>query len=653
MDNTTSFLASLATLKCLNDSGKYKSPYQLLSVFIKNVINIEKMYSFDTLTIKTKLKEHFGFDIPEAVISTSLKKIPEVSLDRNEYHYQVKDYESNELTFIDCDQERNTQSANGIVEKMNSFIGSHINNQKINNEKLTKEFIAYIIGDESFPCKYSELISQFIIENSEDMLFKNQLDLIREGSLLYIGINSNIPETGSITNELTLFFSTEILFGLAGYNGEIYRSQAEELMDLIEHANKKTKRIKVKYFEYIKKEIDDFFLKAEYIVTGQERIWDNSSAMNAIINGCKTKSDISERQADFYYNLEKKYGIKLDCYDYYLQDLDEYNLECIDSDDDEKTINAKKAISNINKLRHGRCNQDILDSKFLIVSNSTVINNISKKEKEQRNCCDYSVYAQTITNLLWYKLGGSFGGAKIPLSFDVVIQAQKVLSSFITKNVSEEYKKIKEELKNGKITEDQVAARIMVLQQKPTFPEEITAENIDDSLDFSLESISRYETQLNNQKRENQEANAIIQSYKKRDELRNKEETNNSRMNQIEEKLKKQKKYIKQKNTILISVIILMIVIGVVLFCFEMDISGMISFVLGGLITILNIIKKDFVFSPSNIYDSIAKKFFKIENIPASELEALQMEREALISENNTIQDDLSNLDRILVGNSI
>ena len=63
------------------------------------------------------------------------------------------------------------------------------------------------------------------------------LETIREGSILYIGLNYNINETGNLTKKLTLFLGTEVLFSLAGFNGEVYKQLAEDLFAQIKSAN--------------------------------------------------------------------------------------------------------------------------------------------------------------------------------------------------------------------------------------------------------------------------------------------------------------------------------------------------------------------------------------------------------------------------------
>ena len=48
------------------------------------------------------------------------------------------------------------------------------------------------------------LLGEFVLKNEHNQEIQSGLNKIREGSILYVGINHNIGEVGSITNPLTL-----------------------------------------------------------------------------------------------------------------------------------------------------------------------------------------------------------------------------------------------------------------------------------------------------------------------------------------------------------------------------------------------------------------------------------------------------------------
>lgn len=74
--------------------------------------------------------------------------------------------------------------------------------------------------DDSAEKEYSQYISAFILKNEKDGEFKASLNKIREGVILYSGLkyNTNLSETGSWKNELTVYLDTEIIFHFYGLN---------------------------------------------------------------------------------------------------------------------------------------------------------------------------------------------------------------------------------------------------------------------------------------------------------------------------------------------------------------------------------------------------------------------------------------------------
>lgn len=224
--------------------------------------------------------------------------------------------------------------------------------------------------------------------------------------------------------------------------------------------------------------------------------------MKSIVNGCSTAGDVLVKKADFYHNLEYAYGIKLDEKDDYYDTLyDEYNLESLENEP--QFYEAAKYISNINKLRRGKVYQNNLDAKYLIVTNSGDVLRFSKKQVERlvvdgsnEHVCDFAVSLDRITNLLWYKLGNGFGQKEYPTNVNVILKARELLASEISQNIVKIYSETKMQFSAGKITKEQLASRIIILRSKPTVPEEIGTESIEDDMNFSAEYLSRFEEEV-------------------------------------------------------------------------------------------------------------------------------------------------------------
>ena len=515
-NNPTSILASFSTMKSLVDAQQYQSPYQILAEFIQYIIIKSNLHSFTAIEMKNRLFEVFGFDIPEAVVRTTVRGLQFVKTENRIYHVNPIELKDNSA----FEEMKAVAEANNtdIIDLLIAFAQETDPSSAIWADALTQEFIAYLLDDQQSTAagKYTDLIGRFILKNESDEKIQSALTAIREGSILYIGLNHNISETGSLRKPLTLFLGTEVLFSLYGYNGEIYKQLAQDLYDQIKAANVGTKRITLRYFSEVKKEIDDFFASAELIVDGKQLLFD-TVAMKAIINGCSTAGDVKVKKADFFHVLQCSYGImEDDRSSYYENTDDQYNLESLSVDPQQ--YDSIKFISHINKLRKGRIYPYDLDAEYLIVTNSGITLRASREQvervmKEQAvdSACDYAVSVELLTNILWYKLGNGLGRKEYPNNVNAVLKARMLLASKISQNISKLYMETRAQYRAGVITEDQLASRIITLRKKPITPEELTAETIEDSLDFSLEYLTRYEEEVNRNKEALQEKEHLLQ----------------------------------------------------------------------------------------------------------------------------------------------
>ena len=515
-NNPTSILASFSTMKSLVDAQQYQSPYQILAEFIQYIIIKSNLHSFTAIEMKNRLFEVFGFDIPEAVVRTTVRGLQFVKTENRIYHVNPIELKDNSA----FEEMKAVAEANNtdIIDLLIAFAQETDPSSAIWADALTQEFIAYLLDDQQSTAagKYTDLIGRFILKNESDEKIQSAWTAIREGSILYIGLNHNISETGSLRKPLTLFLGTEVLFSLYGYNGEIYKQLAQDLYDQIKAANVGTKRITLRYFSEVKKEIDDFFASAELIVDGKQLLFD-TVAMKAIINGCSTAGDVKVKKADFFHVLQCSYGImEDDRSSYYENTDDQYNLESLSVDPQQ--YDSIKFISHINKLRKGRIYPYDLDAEYLIVTNSGITLRASREQvervmKEQAvdSACDYAVSVERLTNILWYKLGNGLGRKEYPNNVNAVLKARMLLASKISQNISKLYMETRAQYRAGVITEDQLASRIITLRKKPITPEELTAETIEDSLDFSLEYLTRYEEEVNRNKEALQEKEHLLQ----------------------------------------------------------------------------------------------------------------------------------------------
>lgn len=506
--NTTSIMASFATLKSLSDAKKYRSPYQILREFINYIIRSDSLFSFSAVEMKSRLDRHFCFSIPEAVIKTALKNMDGTTLADGIYNISRTDVCTDTL-FEETKKESDAYESR-IIRLLSEYISARTGNNMISEETLSQELANFLVEDvPSYSTKFSDFIGEFVLKNEQNKEIQEGLNRIREGSILYMGLSHSIEETGSITKPLTIYLGTEVLFSLAGYNGEIFQQFADDFFAQVRTANSgKKKKIILHYFSEIKKEIDDFFGTASEIVEGKRRLLLNKPAMKAITDGCHTVADVDIRKSDFYYKLQYVFGITEDPQDnYYGEEYFTSNLESFDYDDEEdkskKKETAIKLISHINKLRNGSRFYSDIESEYIFVTNTRATLLISKELSDNiktaeglDNICNFAVSLDRITSLLWYKLGNGFSENEFPSSVNAVLKARSVLSASIARNAESEFAKIKKEYADGLINDDQLAARIITLRNKPVLPEDLQGDDIDEIMDFTPEYLSRYEEQV-------------------------------------------------------------------------------------------------------------------------------------------------------------
>lgn len=527
--NTTSIMASFATIKSLSDAKQYQSPYQILREFISYIILKDSLYSFSAIEMKNRLSSHFCFSIPEAIIKTALKNLPGATLANGIYNISQDEVCADSL--FERTKTESDEYESRIIELLSEYISFRTGNNLISVETLSEELTNFLVEDApSQSTKYSELIGEFVLKNEQNREIQDGLNKIREGSILYLGLSHSIGETGSITKPLTLYLGTEILFSLVGYNGEIFQQFADDFLTQVRTANAgKTRKIHLRYFSEIKKEIDEFFGTASEIVEGKRHRLLDKPAMKAITDGCSTAADVDVKKSDFYHKIRYSFSIVEDStnnyYSYYSEEYFTSNLESFDYDDEndkrKKKETAIKLISHINKLRNGCRFDNDIESEHLIVTNTKATLLISKdvsdniKETEGLgSICNFAVSLDRITSLLWYKLGNGFSKAKFPSSVSAVLKARIVLSASIAKNAEREFAKVKKEYADGLIDNDQVAARIITLRNKPVLPEDLQGDDIDEMMDFTPEYLSRYEEQVKNDKKALSEKETVIETLK-------------------------------------------------------------------------------------------------------------------------------------------
>ena len=541
-------LASLAVFRELYNSEK--DVYGIISVFLNDLIKLKNLYSFSLNEITNTLNDTFEFDIPEAVVRTALGRLS--FIEKKQGDYLVTDITKINNQNIETKQKDIQSNNESIIESLYTFIETEkkSNLSLKEKEQVSHSFCSFLLdinnGDE-----FIEYITSYILENESNVDFKNQLNLIREGVILYSGIkyNNNLNDLGTWRTELTIFIDTEILFHLAGYNGELYQNLANDFFSYVREINLKAKKklIKLKYFEDVKNDIEGFFTKAKYLLEGNEKPNPDVTAMVSILNGCERASDILEKKSDFYTLLKSK-SIEEDNYnDYFEIENHNYNIvsqDIIDKVSEELKKDAAPFLRFLNyvSIRRKEANSNNFENiKYLLLTgNSTTLKVAWNDLMKEEGFVPLASHLSFLTNKFWFKLNKGFGKSTLPKSFDIITKSQIILSKVLNENVGEKFTELKSEYKNGKLTEEQAKARIIDLRNQVRKPEEIKNDTVKDVLNAitedSLEKFVQEQSHFKN-KAQKQE----IENIKLLDELESKKDIEKQFLRAKEDHLKEKK----------------------------------------------------------------------------------------------------------------
>ena len=544
-------IASVALFSELYNSDTYKNIPEIIAEFIRGAVIFENKYSFNSTELKDLLNRIYGFDIPESVIRTTLqnKFKDEIKRENNYFHFDesIKNRQLN----INSDFNEINKSQNQVIEDIYNYIGTK---KRITLEPSDKreilENVFHFLMDNGYSEKYSDLISAYVLTKEHDTNFRELLNSIKEGLILYQGINytADINQLGSWSNDLTIYLGTEHLFNALGYNGILYKEIFDDFNKLVfeinsSHKNTKRKKIELKYLEETKIEIDNFFQTAESIKKGNKTLDPSKLAMETILKKSNSLSDIKTLRVQFDIEL-KRLGIQFQDFNFSVDRTAQYNVVDQTVIEELKKISEEKGryfnedncqyyfklFTKINTFRNGVNNNRFEKCGHLYVTETAFVkylahNNLVKFE-------DYDTpFAKDIdfvTTRFWFTLKKGFSNKQsLPKSFDVITKAKIILSSHLTNGISKSYENLLADKKSGKLTDEEAIARSYSLREKPNTPEEINIDNLDDALDFILNENHledfyrekvRKEQLLETTQKEKEELELALQSYKDKEQ---------------------------------------------------------------------------------------------------------------------------------------
>lgn len=480
-------MASLAVFRDLYNQKK--DIYFVIAEFEKLAVAEKALSSFNLQQMVNIIKHDYGLDLPSAVVKRALGRLK--FLDKSNDNYTVnKDIEFNADEIrknTDAEDNKNQK----ILESLYTFVESKSGKILSAHEKseLSNNFCSFIV-DDSNPSQYGEYISQFIIKNTNDNEFVEQLNQIRQGVVIYVGLNYNADfhNIDKLDTPLYIYLDTEIMFHMFGLNGELYKNLFDEFYDLVQEINNKARKqiIRLRYFAENRDEIESYFRAAERIVRKEEQLNPSKQAMRNIVNGCIDASQVVEKKTVFFKALAEKDIILDSQNNYYDKEVNwEFLIdskpfyENIDDDTTEKDIDRKVKLLNYISIKRGYKNTTIFRTVgHILLSANKVTFNISRKVKEE-NSIPLATNLSFLTNRFWLTLNKGLSGLSTLRSINIISKAQIALSSRINDNVGRLYFQFIEEDKQGKFDFEQKKATLAELHISTVSPDDLTADNTD------------------------------------------------------------------------------------------------------------------------------------------------------------------------------
>lgn len=608
----TRLLASYSTYKALYDD--HKNVYQIVAAFINDAVVHDTYTSIYTQSdISKLLNKRFGFNVPNVVIGTAVKKHVEClkSIGNLEYKFIRSKAKDDALFSLKIDE--SISRANDVYKGFRDYLESINSDYDINT--VNDAFVNCLLDKGGVEDDLKAHISRYVLVNSNsNPLFKETLNNIRRGQCLLTGLTNNdaIGSTNNWNTSLVIYLDTEILFHIAGYNGALYQKIAQDFLDVVNEANKKQTFVKLRFFPDTKNEVTDYFSYVRWNMNQGDVIRPHRSAMKCLLKKCRTDSDLVEEEAqlfallsrigihedsktDYNFSGSEKYNFEdLNLEEKYAEDIEKRDELDRDRDEDrrrEKAGRRLRAVSNINKLRKGEFHKDYRDCQYIFVTCTGQTISISKEmmrgwindsqDKITYSPVEYAVSLSDITNALWYRLNNTLligKDANFPLETDATIRAQIILASLVQRKVEDIFDKVKEELDDGSRTKDDVIARFGALFDRICNPEDITAETVDQDVTIitsnDLEAYENEHDYLMAENRENKERIAELEKEgnlkdKELDELRREKEIHDLEeiIRKCEESIRQHTKaarHVKRRHRIVDGLVVTMIVIVII-----------------------------------------------------------------------------------------
>jgi hypothetical protein len=343
------------------------------------------------------------------------------------------------------------------------------------------------------------------------------------------------------------------LFHAQGLNGDIFLASFNDFHDYVREINNINPVVKLSYFSSTRDDIERYYRIAYDLVDKNKLRGPMKSAMSSIVNGCESGADVLIKESNFFDSLKGLGVFEEDDSNYFEEGLHQYNLTSTKKisdlksqfSDDDRVEKILLELNKIHILRGAHTPRYFEESRSVFLTGKGLTLSIAW-DSEMRETCKIPLATNLtfIISRLWFKLNKGFGNNN-PTNFDVVKNAQILLSSRLNDSIADKFYSLKNEYEEGKLAESQIAGAVVKLRTETKKPEEINLSELDEILNnISEKSIDKYITErdglsakIRSQEAENNRIAIIAESLEK-DKARNIVEIDKGVIKLIKEKSK-------------------------------------------------------------------------------------------------------------------
>ncbi len=494
-------MASLAVFRALYDGRK--DIYAIISEFIKLIIINRNLAHFELQQMIGYICEEYGFKLPEAVVKRAVNQLKFLDKYRTQYtrttQLNQEEYQSIQNNLSQAQNENNV-----LTEALLTYVKTRHTDLLKNpaqKEALKRAFYSFVIDEKAVSPEYGAIISGFIVSIGHNERLMNQLNRIRQGMIIYVGLtyNTEYHIIDEIDTPLYIYLDTDILFSMLGYNGTLYKTLFDEFYDLITQINNRARKkiIQFRYFTETKIEVDNYFAAAEDIVCYKQQLNPSKQAMTYIVTLCKSAYQVKEMQAEFYNKL-REHGIMLDAQEAYydkenMQFSIEHNtvLDELINDYTEDDILKKLKLLNYISIKRGSKSQKVFHNigHILVSANKLTFKLAHHKDIYRPSCVPLVTDLDFLTNRFWLLLNKGLSAEMNLHSFDIITKAQIALSALVNDVVGLYF----DELEKEEASTEDLKRKIAALRQLAIRPEDINQSNGDTYINIiGIDEIDRY-----------------------------------------------------------------------------------------------------------------------------------------------------------------